>query len=183
MNQTLQNPNFTYVKVPDFNKPVPDFWIKTKHLCPACKRPLWVINDTGGSSIWCPHGDCKTMADGPNEGAHGKSEMAALATFLARLGLDKNYRVEYDPSDDPPEESKSPKTDSSAKKGRRGRKSKNDSSTYKLPKGEFTMKEFCELNDTYPLKALPFFKANKVRECGKRPTASGRGKPAVLYTT
>jgi hypothetical protein len=83
-------------------------------------------------------------------------------------------------SEDEPVSSSTDKPTNAPKK--RGRKAKGEEVAFTLPKGEFTIKEFCELNNTYPVKALAFIKANKVRETGKRPTASGRGKPATLYT-
>lgn len=150
-------------------------------LCPACKRPL-VSGKTvsGGIAVWCPWGDCDTMADGPNEGGHGASEQKALNVLLAKLGL-KDYEIELPEPTDEPTDSQSTAAPVGEKK-KRGRKAKNETVEFQVPPGEFTMKEFCDLNKTYPYKSLPFFKERKIREVGKRPTASGRGKPAILYS-
>jgi uncharacterized protein YbaR (Trm112 family) len=149
-----------------------------KVACPACKRPLYAHNEDSGSTVWCPWPHCDTMGAGPNEGGHGRSEAKALEVLMAKLGIGK-WTNEADP--EPVSSSTDTPTTSDAPK-KRGRKAKGGSVAFTVPAGEFTIKEFCELNKTYPYKALPFFKANKIREAGKRPTKSGRGKPATLYT-
>ena len=154
----------------------------TKALCPACHRPLTTGKSLTGVSVWCGHGDCNMMADGPNDGGHGSSESKALDVLMAKLGL-KDYEIELpEPSDESATSSGGTSNLPVAEKKKRGRKAKGDVGEFQLPVGEFTMKEFCDLNKTYPYKALPFFKEKKIRVTGKRPTASGRGKPAVLYS-
>lgn len=119
------------------------------------------------------------MADGPNEGGYGKTQEKALAVLLAKLGLSKDYVIENDeiivenPETGSFEAAPKPK-------GKRGRKAKNNL-TFTVPVGQFTMKEFCEKNETYPYKAIPFFKEKGIEEVGTRKTTSGRGKPAVVY--
>lgn len=153
-------------------------------LCPACKRPLASARIATGYVVWCPRSDCRELADGPNEGGHGRSIEKAYSILMTKLGLSKTYEAE--PSEetvdtDSVSTKETAKTPKAVKKGgKRGRKAK-ECGPFTIPVGEFTMGEFCVANDTYPYKALPFFKEKGVKEVGKRPTASGRGKPAVLY--
>ena len=154
-------------------------WMKT--LCPACKRPLALGKDATGYIVWCARSDCNEMADGPNEGGHGKTPEKALGILLAKLGIDKNYRVESEAPEEPETKVEKAEKPAKGKKGKRGRKSVDNSGSWTVPIGQFTMKEFCEKNETYPYKAIPFFKEKGVEEVGVRKTTSGRGKPAVLY--
>jgi hypothetical protein len=161
---------------------VPENWVKMKALCPVCKKPLYSVSEPTGSTVWCPWAS-PTQEDGRHcreAAGHGPSEAKALNVLLAKFGC-KDYEVEVCETPESPEDSSSTATPVEGKK-KRGRKAKGTIEAFQLPKGEFTMGQFCELNKTYPYKALPFFKQNKVREVGKRPTASGRGKPATLYS-
>ncbi len=150
-------------------------------LCPACKRPLASGKTAVGYVVWCPRLDCTEMSDGPNEGGYGKTVDKAYGILMAKLGLNKNYQAEVA---DEPTTSEEPTTKAEKgdkpKKGKRGRKPK-ATGPFTVPVGKFTMTEFCTANETYPYKALPFFKEKGIVEVGKRPTASGRGKPSILY--
>lgn len=151
-------------------------------LCPSCKNPLYSAPVSRGRYVvWCPRGDCKQLANGPNEGGYGTTPEKALKVLMAKLGISKDYEVES--TESPVESDSSSKSEKAPKKtgGKRGRKAKNENVTFIVPVGQFTMKEFCEKNETYPYKAIPFFKEKNIEEVGFRKTASGRGKSAVLY--
>jgi hypothetical protein len=157
--------------------------VAMNQLCPICKKQLYSAKEPAGYVVWCPH-PSSTQDDGRhcNEAVgHAKSPEKALAVLLAKLGLSKDYVIENDEvleenTDTGSFEAK-PKV-----KGKRGRQAK-EIGEIKWPKAEeFTMKEFCEMNGLYPVKALTIFKMNSIKACGHRPTASGRGKPAVLYS-
>ncbi len=154
-----------------------------KQLCPACKRPLCCGKTAMGYIVWCPRGDCNALADGPNEGGHGKTVEKAYSILMGRLGLSKNYEIE--PSEAPEQSAEIPpqqKTEEVKKDKKRGKRAKkNVDLTFTIPIGQFTMKEFCEKNETYPYKAIPFFKEKGVKEVGFKKTSTGRGKPAILY--
>jgi hypothetical protein len=163
-------------------KEIPENWVKTKNLCPICKKPLYTVNEISGSTVWCPWAS-PVQEDGRHcreAAGHGPSEAKALGVLLAKFG-GKDYEVEISETPDSSEIGNSTSTPVEGKK-KRGRKAKETIEAFQLPKGEFTMGEFCELNKTYPYKALPFFTAQNVREVGKRPTKTGRGKPATLYS-
>jgi hypothetical protein len=156
-------------------------WLK--QMCPACGKPLASGKTTTGYAVWCPQLDCNKMADGPNDGGHGKSVDKAYNTLLAKLGLNKNYQSDFDDAPDDQEDSptKVEKTNEPKKvSNKRGRNPK-VTGPFTIPVGQFTMTEFCTANETYPYKALPFFKEKGIVEVGKRPNANGRGKQSVLY--
>jgi hypothetical protein len=130
-----------------------------------------------GVSVWCGS-VCPSI--GMNEGGHGKTVEKALAVLLSRNGFSDDYVIERDEVLVENPESGSfeavPKP-----KGKRGRKAKVDVADFVIPSGQFTMKEFCEQNKTYPYKALPYFEKNGVKEAGKRSNNGARGKAATLY--
>jgi len=151
--------------------------METKYNCPVCKQPLhW--KDGEGIVVWCPHGNCTSI--GMNEGGHGKTIDKALAVLLNKNGFDADYEIEQ--GEILVENPETGSFDAVPKpKGKRGRKAKVDASEFVIPSGQFTMKEFCEQNKTYPYKALPYFEKNGVKEVGKRSTPGARGKAATLY--
>lgn len=154
---------------------IPENWAKTKFNCPICKQSLYAINDPNSHTVWCPWGNCPSI--GTNEGGHGKTELKAVEVLMAKMGVGKWVNETEEATD--AEVSKT--TDPSIEPKKRGRKSTGAVVNYTVPDGQFTIKEFCDLNKTYPVKALSFLKEQEIKECGKRPTANGRGKPATLY--
>lgn len=156
--------------------------VALKQGCPICRKPLFSSRDAFGHVVWCPHLSPPTD-DGRhcNEAVgHGKTIDKALAVLLAKMGVSKDYVIENDEvlveNPDTGSFEARPKV-----KGTRGRKAK-EITDIVWPKGIFTMKEFCEKNDLYPVKALEIFKKNEVKTKGTRAPKGGRGKPAVLYS-
>jgi len=156
-------------------KQFPEQWMKTPYACPVCKRPLYYLRDVTGATVWCPWGECSSI--GMNEGGHGSTLEKALMVVLGKNGFGK-YEYEAvesvgstdcDPSGVKPEGKK------------RGRKKKGSAvEAMTIPVGEFTMKAFCLTNNTYPVKALAFFKTvPTIAKVGEK--SGGRGKPAIIY--
>lgn len=155
---------------------VPADWTKTPYLCPVCKKSLYYVRGASGARVWCPWGDCSSL--GMNEGGHGVTLEKALGVLMVKNGFGRDFEYEMESS---PDVEVAVNPDAPVRK--RGRKKKGQADgPMTIPIGEFTMKEFCTLNNVYPVKALAYMKTVKtVAEVGKRKTASGRGKPAVLY--
>jgi hypothetical protein len=154
---------------------VPQDWTKTPYLCPVCKKSLYYVRGASGARVWCPWGDCSSL--GMNEGGHGITLEKALGVLMVKNGFGKDFEYEMESS---PDVEVAVNADAPVRK--RGRKKKGEQVAFTVPPGEWTMKDFCVLNNTYATKALTFFKTNKVREVGKKPNGSGRGKPATIYT-
>lgn len=162
-------------------KVLPDSWLKTPYACPICKKPLYYIADRSGATVWCPW-PVFTDSEGRNCSealGHGITLEKAVKVLMAKMGFGK-YEVEVvDTPEEPTADANNTTEKPAAKKrGRKKKGAKDEPMT--IPIGEFTMKDFCTLNNTYPVKALAFIKTvETIKELPSR--SSGRGKPAKVW--
>ena len=156
-------------------KSIPENWIKTPYACPVCKHLLYYIADRAGATVWCPWGDCSSI--GMNEGGHGSTLEKAMTVLLGKNGFAK-YEYEAVETPEPTDESGTAVKPEGKKRGRKKKGAKDEPMT--IPIGEFTIKDFCTVNNTYPVKAQKYIESVKtVKKVG--PRSSGRGKPAMVY--